>query len=93
MCATVFDSYGGPDVLCLRNVPLPEPQDGDVLIRVRYAGVNPADSKARPADLGVNWRYQGNALIQPVIRSLRISRLIMSSPRNVLTCTNDRSQK
>jgi hypothetical protein len=47
----VFDPYNGPDVLCLRNVPLPEPQGGDVLIRVGYAGVNPADSKARSADL------------------------------------------
>jgi NADPH:quinone reductase-like Zn-dependent oxidoreductase len=54
MCATVFDSYGGPDVLCLRNEPLPEQRDGDVLILVGYAGVNPADSKARSADLGVN---------------------------------------
>ena len=39
MCVMVFDPYGGPDVLCLRNVPPPEPQDGDVLIRVGYAGV------------------------------------------------------
>jgi NADPH2:quinone reductase len=54
MCAMVFDRYGGPDVLCLRNVPVPEPQDGDVLIRVGYAGVHPADSKARSADLGFN---------------------------------------
>ena len=54
MCAMVFDPYGGPDVLCLRNVHLPAPQDGDVLIRVGYAGVNPADSKARSVDLGVN---------------------------------------
>jgi hypothetical protein len=27
MCAMVFDRYG-PDVLCPRNVPVPEPQDG-----------------------------------------------------------------
>ena len=54
MCAMVFDRYGGPAVLCLRNVPVPEPQDGGVLIRVGYAGVNPADSKARSVDLGVN---------------------------------------
>jgi NADPH:quinone reductase len=47
MRAMVFDRHGGPDVLCLRNVPVPEPQDGEVLIRVGYAGVNPADSKAR----------------------------------------------
>jgi len=29
--------------------PVPEPQDGEVLIRIGYAGVNPADSKARSA--------------------------------------------
>jgi NADPH:quinone reductase-like Zn-dependent oxidoreductase len=43
----VFDRYGEPDVLHLRDVPVPQPQDGEVLIRVGYAGVNPADSKAR----------------------------------------------
>jgi NADPH2:quinone reductase len=43
----VFDRYGEPDVLRLRDVPVPQPQDGEVLIRVGYAGVNPADSKAR----------------------------------------------
>jgi len=43
----VLDRYGEPDVLRLRNVPVPQPQDGEVLIRVGYAGVNPADSKAR----------------------------------------------
>ena len=68
MCAMVFDRYGGPAVLCLRNVPVPEPQDGDVLIRVGYAGVNPADSKARSVDLGVNWRYEREALIQTGFR-------------------------
>ena len=45
--AIVFDHHGGPDVMSLRDVPIPEPQDGEVLIRVRYAGVNPSDSKAR----------------------------------------------
>jgi NADPH:quinone reductase len=43
----VFDRYGEPDVMRLRDVPVPEPQEGEVLIRVGYAGVNPADSKAR----------------------------------------------
>jgi NADPH2:quinone reductase len=47
MRAMVFDRYGEPDVLRLRDVPVPQPQDGEVLIRVGYAGVNPADSKAR----------------------------------------------
>ena len=50
MRAMVFDRYGEPDVMRVRDVPVPEPQDGEVLIRVRYAGVNPADSKARAGD-------------------------------------------
>jgi NADPH2:quinone reductase len=47
MRAMVFDHYGEPDVMELREVPVPEPQDGEVLIRVGYAGVNPSDSKTR----------------------------------------------
>ena len=47
MRAIVFDRYGEPDVMRLRHVPVPEPRDHEVLIRVGYAGVNPADSKAR----------------------------------------------
>jgi NADPH2:quinone reductase len=47
MRAMVFDHYGEPDVMSLREVPVPEPQDGEVLIRVGYAGVNPSDTKAR----------------------------------------------
>jgi len=31
----------------LRDVPIPEPQEGEVSIRVGYSGVNPADSKTR----------------------------------------------
>jgi NADPH:quinone reductase-like Zn-dependent oxidoreductase len=42
-----FDRYGEPDVMRSRDVPVPEPREGEVLIRVGYAGVNPADSKAR----------------------------------------------
>jgi len=47
MRAMVFDRYGEPDVMRLRDVPVPDPQAREILIRVGYAGVNPADSKAR----------------------------------------------
>jgi NADPH2:quinone reductase len=47
MRAMVFDRYGDPEVMGLRDVPVPEPRDGEVLIRVGYAGVNPSDSKTR----------------------------------------------
>ncbi len=43
----VFENYGEPEVMRLTDVPVPEPQDREVLIHVGYAGVNTSDSKAR----------------------------------------------
>jgi NADPH:quinone reductase-like Zn-dependent oxidoreductase len=37
------DRYGSPDVVGLRDVPVPVPAEGDVLVRVRAASVNRAD--------------------------------------------------
>jgi NADPH2:quinone reductase len=50
MRAMVFDRYGEADVMSLSEEPVPEPQDGEVLIRVGFAGVNPSDSKARSGE-------------------------------------------
>jgi NADPH:quinone reductase-like Zn-dependent oxidoreductase len=41
MRAIVQDAYGSADVLELREIDKPEPTDGEVLIRVRAAGVDP----------------------------------------------------
>jgi hypothetical protein len=41
-----FDRYGDPDVMSLREVPVPGSEDSDVLIRAGYAGVDPSDSNA-----------------------------------------------
>lgn len=57
MRAMVFDCYGDPDVMSLRDVPVPEPQDGEVLIRVGYAGVNPSDTKVRSGE-SARYRYR-----------------------------------
>lgn len=40
MQAIRFHEHGGPEVLCLEEVPLPEPGEGEARVRVRYAGVN-----------------------------------------------------
>jgi NADPH:quinone reductase-like Zn-dependent oxidoreductase len=47
MQAVVMHETGGPEVLRYEETERPEPADGEVLIRVRAASVNPADWKSR----------------------------------------------
>lgn len=47
MRAVVFDHYGAPEVLQLREVPVPSAGAGEILIRIAAAAVNPADVKWR----------------------------------------------
>jgi NADPH:quinone reductase-like Zn-dependent oxidoreductase len=43
MRAAVYSRYGPPDVVQLKDVEMPVPKEGEVLIRVRAASVNPLD--------------------------------------------------
>jgi NADPH:quinone reductase-like Zn-dependent oxidoreductase len=43
MKAAVFDRYGPPEVVQIKEVAEPIPKDNEVLIRVRAASVNPLD--------------------------------------------------
>src|SRR5260370_13734737 len=43
MKAVVAHGYGGPEVLKLEEVPVPEPKENEILVRVIASGVNPAD--------------------------------------------------
>lgn len=47
MKAYAFTAFGGPEVEEFIDVPRPEPGPGQVLVRVRAAGINPADWKRR----------------------------------------------
>jgi NADPH:quinone reductase-like Zn-dependent oxidoreductase len=51
MKAVRFDEYGPVDVLDVRDVPVPEPGAGQVLVRVRAAGINPGEAKIRAGAL------------------------------------------
>jgi len=47
MRAIRIEDFGGPDVLRLADLPIPEPGDGQVLVKVSRAGINFADTHAR----------------------------------------------
>ncbi|MEQ9463673.1 MAG: NADP-dependent oxidoreductase [Haliea sp.] len=47
MYAMIIEATGGPEVLRYAEIETPVPQPGEVLIKVAYAGVNPADWKNR----------------------------------------------
>src|SRR6202008_2547567 len=49
--AVQFDSYGGIDVLEVRDVPRPVPPAGEVLVEVRAAGINPSEGVIRSGTL------------------------------------------
>ncbi|MFI0240385.1 NADP-dependent oxidoreductase [Streptomyces sp. NPDC016845] len=51
MKAVTYDKYGGNGVLSLTERPVPKVGPGEVLVRVRYASVNPVDWKVMSGGL------------------------------------------
>lgn len=49
----ILETFGGPDVLTLReDAPAPQRGDGETLVRVHLAGLNPLDYKMRDGSSG-----------------------------------------
>ena len=53
--AVRFDQYGGLDVLQVAEVERPTPLQGDVLVRVKAAGINPSEAGVREGFLHRIW--------------------------------------
>ena len=49
--AVAFSSYGGPEVLEAIEVETPPPAAGQIIVRVKSAGVQPFDVRVRRGDL------------------------------------------
>lgn len=64
MKAIVYEKYGPPDVLELKEVAKPTPKDGEVLIKVHAASVNAADWHLLTADIFLV-RLMGMGLFKP----------------------------
>ena len=77
MAAVLLTGHGGLDKLVYdRDVPVPRPADGEVLIRVTACGMNNTDVWVRQGAYGTEddpsavstWRRQGNTLTFPRIQ-------------------------
>ena len=58
MQAMALDRFGGPEVLTLATIERPRAAPGQVIVQVAYAGVNPADWKAREGWLSRYFDYR-----------------------------------
>jgi NADPH:quinone reductase-like Zn-dependent oxidoreductase len=58
MKAVRIHNYGGPEVLQYEDAPRPQPESGEVLIRVYAAGVNPIDWKVREGYMKDLWPHK-----------------------------------
>jgi NADPH:quinone reductase-like Zn-dependent oxidoreductase len=47
MNAVRIEAFGGPEVVHLERIPVPEPRAGELLLKIRAASVNPVDYKIR----------------------------------------------
>ena len=53
--AVKFDKYGGIDVLHIDEVPIPVPQQDQILVRVKAAGINPGEATIRQGLFAKQW--------------------------------------
>ncbi|WP_433683314.1 hypothetical protein [Nocardia sp. CA-119907] len=50
MRAIAYYEHGGPEVLQVVDIPIPEPGAGQIRVAVRATAVNPADWKIRSGE-------------------------------------------
>ena len=55
MKAVQFDQYGDVDVLNVVDAPIPEPEQGEALIKVKAASINPGEAKIRQGLMHARW--------------------------------------
>lgn len=70
-----ISKFGEPEVLVTQTSPIPEPQSGEVLVKVSFSGVNPIDVKTRA---GLGWAASENKDNLPWVPGYDISGEVVS---------------
>jgi NADPH:quinone reductase-like Zn-dependent oxidoreductase len=78
-CVCIY-SYGGPEVLTYRDAPYPHPSDGEVVVQVHAAGVNPVDWQIREGRLNEVFHHT-----LPLILGWDVSGVVTSVGRSGVT--------
>ena len=68
MKAIMIQAHGGPEQLVLRELPIPQPAEGDVLIRVKALGINHAEVFMRKGDWGDVAKVSGIECVGEVVK-------------------------
>lgn len=74
-----ISQFGDPDVLVTQISPIPQPQAGEVLVKVHFSGVNPIDVKTRA---GLGWAASENKDNLPWVPGYDVSGQIASLGEN-----------
>ena len=78
MKAVILNEFGKAEKLEIADVPMPEINDEQVLIRVMAAGINPVDTKVRAGTSGMSKRIK-----LPVILGWDVSGIIVKAGKSV----------
>lgn len=72
MRAVGITSFGGPEVLRVVDLPVPEPATGEVRIKVTAATVNPTDTALRSG----RWGPPADGLVPPYVPGMELAGLL-----------------
>lgn len=75
----VIPNFGEPEVLDFITEDMPKPKEGEVLVKVYFAGLNPIDVKTRA---GLGWAAEKNRDNLPWTPGYDISGKVVSSGKN-----------
>jgi NADPH:quinone reductase-like Zn-dependent oxidoreductase len=78
MKTATINRFGPPEVLEITDIDRPVPNNEEILIKIKFAGINPVDAKVRSGKSGISKKLQ-----LPAILGWDVSGTIESAGKNV----------